>query len=103
MASAASVSDLAVLLVDACKGILPQTKRHVDRVENIRRAAHAARLIVDAGLIVLTAFIFPFKAERGTAREPFHEGDFIEVYIDTPLDVCEKRDPKELYKRRAVA
>ena len=70
-----------------------------DRVENIRRAAHAARLMVDAGLIVLTAFISPFKAERRMARELFDEGEFIEVFIDTPLDVCEKRDPKGLYKK----
>ncbi len=70
-----------------------------DRVENIRRAAHAARLMVDAGLIVITAFISPFKAERRMARELFGEGEFIEVFIDTPLDVCEKRDPKGLYKK----
>ena len=70
-----------------------------DRVENIRRAAHAARLMVDAGLIVLTAFISPFKAERRMARELFNEGEFLEVFIDTPLDICEKRDPKGLYKK----
>ncbi len=70
-----------------------------DRVENIRRAAHAARLMVDAGLIVLTAFISPFKAERRMARELFDEGEFLEVFIDTPLDICEKRDPKGLYKK----
>ena len=70
-----------------------------DRVENIRRAAHAARLMVDAGLIVLTAFISPFKAERNMARELFDQGEFLEVYIDTPLEICEKRDPKGLYKK----
>ena len=68
-----------------------------DRVENIRRAAHAARLMVDAGLIVLTAFISPFKAERRMARELFEQGEFLEVHVDTPLEICEQRDPKGLY------
>jgi bifunctional enzyme CysN/CysC len=71
----------------------------VDRVENIRRAAHAARLMVDAGLIVLTAFISPFKADRRMARELFDENEFIEVYVDTSLEICEGRDPKGLYKK----
>ena len=71
----------------------------VDRIENIRRAAHAARLMVDAGLIVLTAFISPFKADRRMARELFGEGEFIEIFMDTPLQVCERRDPKGLYKK----
>ncbi|MGC1585490.1 MAG: adenylyl-sulfate kinase, partial [Rhodomicrobium sp.] len=70
-----------------------------DRVENIRRAAHAARLMVDAGLIVLAAFISPFRAERRMARELFDEGEFIEVFIDTPLTICEQRDPKGLYHK----
>jgi bifunctional enzyme CysN/CysC len=70
-----------------------------DRVENIRRAAHAARLMVDAGLIVLTAFISPFKAEREMARKLFEDGEFIEVFIDTPLEICESRDPKGLYRK----
>jgi bifunctional enzyme CysN/CysC len=71
----------------------------VDRVENIRRGAHAARLMVDAGLIVLTAFISPFKADRRMARELFAEGEFIEIFMDTPLHVCEQRDPKGLYQK----
>lgn len=71
----------------------------VDRTENIRRAAYAARLMVDAGLIVLTAFISPFKADRCTARELFAEREFLEVYVDTPLEICEERDPKGLYKK----
>jgi len=71
----------------------------VDRLENVRRAAHAARLMVDAGLIVLTAFISPFKADRRMARELFGEGEFIEIFMDTPLHVCERRDPKGLYQK----
>lgn len=70
-----------------------------DRVENIRRAAHAGRLMVDAGLMVLVAFISPFRAERRMARELFGPGEFVEVFIDTPLEICEQRDPKGLYRR----
>ncbi len=70
-----------------------------DRVENIRRAAHAARLMVDAGLVVLVAFISPFRAERRMARELFEPEEFVEVFIDTPLEICEQRDPKGLYRR----
>src|SRR5207237_1279389 len=65
-----------------------------DRVENIRRIAEVARLMVDAGLIVATAFISPFRAERQMARALLGEDEFIEVYIDTPLKVAETRDPK---------
>ncbi len=70
-----------------------------DRIENIRRAAHVSRLMVDAGLIVLVSFISPFAAERRMARELFDEDEFVEVFIDTPLDVCEQRDVKGLYKK----
>ncbi len=70
-----------------------------DRVENIRRVAETARLFVDAGLIVLVSFISPFRSERRTARELVKEGEFLEVYVDTPLEVCMSRDPKGLYKR----
>lgn len=70
-----------------------------DRVENIRRVAEVAKLMMDAGLIVMTAFISPFRAEREMARELIGEADFIEVYVDTPLEVCEQRDPKGLYKK----
>ena len=70
-----------------------------DRVENIRRVAEVAKLMVDAGLIVLTAFISPFRAERRMARALFAEGEFVEVFMDTPLDVAESRDPKGLYKK----
>jgi bifunctional enzyme CysN/CysC len=70
-----------------------------DRVENIRRVAEVAKLMVDAGLIVLVAFISPFRDERSTARELFEPGEFVEVYVDTPIAVAEARDPKGLYKK----
>ena len=70
-----------------------------DRVENIRRVAEVAKLMVDAGLLVLTAFISPFRSERLMARNLFDEGEFIEVFVDTPLEVAETRDPKGLYKK----
>jgi bifunctional enzyme CysN/CysC len=75
-----------------------------DRVENIRRVAEVARLMVDAGLIVLVSFISPFRAERRMARDMFAAGEFLEVYVDTPLEVAERRDVKGLYaKARAGA
>jgi len=70
-----------------------------DRVENIRRVAEAARLFVDAGLIVMVSFISPFRSERRMAREMVGEDEFLEIYVDTPLDVCEARDPKGLYQK----
>jgi bifunctional enzyme CysN/CysC len=70
-----------------------------DRVENIRRVAEVAKLMMDAGLIVMTAFISPFRAERDMARELIGDAYFIEVFVDTPLEVCEQRDPKGLYKK----
>src|SRR5438105_4533618 len=70
-----------------------------DRDENIRRVAEVAKLMVDAGLVVLVAFISPFRAEREMARSLLREGEFIEVYVDTPLEVAEVRDPKGLYKK----
>ncbi len=70
-----------------------------DRVENIRRIAETAKLFVDAGVIVLTAFISPFRSERNLARELLEKGEFIEIFIDTPLEICEQRDPKGLYKK----
>jgi len=68
-----------------------------DRVENIRRVAEVARLMVDAGLIVITSFISPFASDRKLARERFGDKSFIEVFIDAPLSTCEARDPKGLY------
>ena len=70
-----------------------------DRIENIRRISEVAKLFVDAGLIVSTAFISPFKADRDQARSIVNEGEFVEVFIDTPLAICESRDPKGLYKK----
>ena len=70
-----------------------------DRVENIRRVAEAARLFVDAGLIVLASFISPYRSDRRMARSLFEDGEFIEVFVDTPLEIAEQRDPKGLYKR----
>lgn len=70
-----------------------------DRVENIRRVAEVAHLMVDAGLIVMTSFISPFKADRAMARQLFAPSEFLEVYIDTPLEVAEGRDPKGLYAK----
>lgn len=70
-----------------------------DRNENIRRVGEVANLMVDAGLIVLTAFISPFRSNREVVRSMLKEGEFIEVHIDTPIEECEKRDPKGLYKK----
>ncbi|MDF2178082.1 adenylyl-sulfate kinase [Aliiglaciecola sp. CAU 1673] len=70
-----------------------------DRVENIRRISEVTKLFVDAGLIVITAFISPFKADRAFCRELLSDNEFVEVFVDTPLAVCEKRDPKGLYKK----
>ena len=70
-----------------------------DRVENIRRIAEVAKLMIDAGQIVLVSFISPFHSERRMARELVEEGEFFEVFVDTPIDVAEQRDPKGLYKK----
>jgi adenylyl-sulfate kinase len=69
------------------------------RVENIRRIGEVAKLFVDAGLMVITAFISPFRSDRQMVRELVGPGEFMEIYIDAPLDVCERRDPKGLYKK----
>ena len=71
----------------------------IDRVENIRRIGEVSRLMVDAGLIVMTAFISPYTAERRMVRDMLGEGEFIEVYVDTPIEVCEERDVKGLYAK----
>lgn len=70
-----------------------------DRQENIRRIAEVAKLFVDAGLIVISAFISPFKTEREMAKKLLGEGEFVEVYVSTSLEACEERDPKGLYKK----
>jgi bifunctional enzyme CysN/CysC len=73
-----------------------------DRAENIRRVGEVAKLMLDAGLLVITAFISPFQRERRLVREMVREGEFLEVFVDAPLSVCEMRDPKGLYKRARV-
>lgn len=70
-----------------------------DRVENIRRISEVAKLFVDSGVIVLTAFISPFQHDRDYCRKLLGDGEFVEIFIDTPLAVCEQRDPKGLYKK----
>ena len=70
-----------------------------DRVENIRRVAEVARLMADAGLIVLVSFISPYRSERLLARELMDKGEFLEIFVDTPLEICEQRDPKGLYRK----
>ena len=70
-----------------------------DRVENIRRVAEVAKLFVDAGLIVLVSFISPYRAERMLAREAVEDDEFVEIFVDTPVDECRRRDPKGLYRR----
>ncbi|GGX60078.1 adenylyl-sulfate kinase [Saccharospirillum salsuginis] len=70
-----------------------------DRAENIRRVGEVSKLMVDAGLIVICAFISPYQRDRQMVRSIFAPGQFLEVYLDTPLEVCEERDPKGLYKK----
>jgi bifunctional enzyme CysN/CysC len=70
-----------------------------DRVENIRRVAETAKLFVDAGLIVLVSFISPFRSERRMARDMLQPGEFLEVFVDTPIEICMQRDPKGLYEK----
>ena len=70
-----------------------------DRAENVRRVSEVGKLMIDAGLIVITALVSPFEVDRQRARSIFDEGDFIEVFVDTPVDICIARDPKGLYKK----
>ena len=70
-----------------------------DREENIRRIGAVASLMCDAGIVVLTAFVSPYRADRDAVRESLADGDFVEVLVDAPLEVCEARDPKGLYKK----
>ncbi|OHB72443.1 MAG: adenylyl-sulfate kinase [Planctomycetes bacterium RBG_13_63_9] len=70
-----------------------------DREENIRRVGAVAKVFCDAGIVAITAFISPYRADREGARAMVDEGDFVEVFVDAPLDVCEARDPKGLYKK----
>ncbi|HIC10986.1 MAG TPA: adenylyl-sulfate kinase [Campylobacterales bacterium] len=70
-----------------------------DREENIRRIGEVAKLFVDAGIIVITAFISPFRKDRERVRKLFPNGEFVEIFVDTPLEICKKRDPKGLYQK----
>jgi bifunctional enzyme CysN/CysC len=70
-----------------------------DRIENVRRVAEVTKLMVDAGIVVITSFISPFRSERRMARELFDAGEFVEVYVNVTLDQAEERDPKGLYKK----
>lgn len=70
-----------------------------DREENIRRVGSVAKLFCDAGMIAITAFISPYRVDRDQVRATLEEGDFVEVFVDAPLEVCEARDPKGMYKR----
>jgi bifunctional enzyme CysN/CysC len=70
-----------------------------DRAENVRRVAEVARLMHDAGLVVIVALVSPFRADRDAARELFADGEFVEVWVDTPFAVCADRDPKGLYAK----
>ncbi|WP_340677224.1 adenylyl-sulfate kinase [Paraglaciecola sp.] len=70
-----------------------------ERVENIRRISEVAKLFIDAGLVVITAFISPFQSDRDYCRNLLAEGEFVEVFVNTPLEECEKRDPKGLYQK----
>jgi bifunctional enzyme CysN/CysC len=73
--------------------------KNEDRVENIRRVAEVSKLMIDAGIFVISSFISPFKADRKMARELVSNGDFIEIFVDTSIEVAEARDPKGLYKK----
>jgi bifunctional enzyme CysN/CysC len=70
-----------------------------DRAENVRRVAEVSKLMVDAGLVVIVALVSPFKVDRDHAREIFESGEFVEVWVKTPAEVCAQRDPKGLYKK----
>ncbi|MFM7624849.1 MAG: adenylyl-sulfate kinase, partial [Actinomycetota bacterium] len=70
-----------------------------DRAENVRRVAEVGKLMIDAGLVVIVALVSPFKVDRDHARELFEGGEFVEVWVKTPAEVCAERDPKGLYKK----
>jgi len=91
-----SLLDGDIVRTGLCKDL---TFSKQDREENIRRVGHMAHQLVDAGMIVLCAFISPFRESRDSVRALFHEGDFVEVFVDTPLQVCEHRDVKGLYQK----
>jgi adenylylsulfate kinase len=72
-----------------------------DRTENIRRIGEVGKLFVDGGFLTLASFVSPYSADRDAVRELMGEGDFVEIFIDTPVEICEERDPKGLYKKSA--
>ena len=121
MVTGASTADVAMLLIDARNGVLEQSRRHAflatllgrhglnsdlgfghdDRAENVRRVSEVAQLLADAGVVSLVSLVSPYRADRDTARRA-HEAaglPFLEVFVDTPLDVCEARDVKGMYAR----
>jgi bifunctional enzyme CysN/CysC len=73
-----------------------------DRAENVRRVSEVAKLMMDAGLIVIVALVSPFRVDRDQARDLFEDGKFIEIWVDTPAELCAERDPKGLYKKAAA-
>jgi bifunctional enzyme CysN/CysC len=73
-----------------------------DRAENVRRVSEVAKLMVDSGLIVISALVSPFEVDRQRAKSIFDEGEFLEIFIDTPVEICRARDPKGLYKKSAA-
>lgn len=91
-----SLLDGDIVRSTLCKDLSYSKK---DREENIRRIGHVAHQLVDAGLVVLCAFISPFRESRGNVRALFNQGEFIEVFVDTSLEVCEHRDVKGLYEK----
>lgn len=74
-----------------------------DRAENVRRVGAVARLLCEAGIVTLTAFVSPYREDRDRVRSQLEDGDFVEVFVDTPLEICEQRDPKGLYKKARAA
>jgi bifunctional enzyme CysN/CysC len=73
-----------------------------DRAENVRRVSEVAKLMVDSGLIVISALVSPFEVDRQRAKSIFDDGEFLEIFIDTPVEICRSRDPKGLYKKSAA-
>jgi bifunctional enzyme CysN/CysC len=73
-----------------------------DRAENVRRVSEVAKLMVDSGLIVISALVSPFEVDRQRAKSIFEEGEFLEIFVDTPVEICRARDPKGLYKKSAA-
>jgi bifunctional enzyme CysN/CysC len=73
-----------------------------DRAENVRRVSEVAKLMVDSGLIVISALVSPFEVDRQRAKSIFEDGEFLEIFVDTPVEICRSRDPKGLYKKSAA-